>query len=257
MAKKGEIDIEIKAEDLGLNLERLAEDVEAEFNAAIKDVTHGAYAKIISEAQEKLNTTGKDYLKGLSFQTVGANSYLITLEGKFSNALESGWAPYDQRNTLLKSTKTVEVGSRAGLPWVRQSQEGNRYASVPMEKKPFSKAAGAQNLGQMLKAVEIENSRGRKQKLTSIFKDPGGKAMQGKVAVVEGVSDLEGLVKYQRTSQTKSGKDRTESLYVKYRTISDKGDGWINPGFEGVDGFSKAEQWLDKEIDTILKHFLS
>lgn len=254
MAKKGEIDIEIKAQELGLSLENLATSVEAEFKAAIGDIANGAYAKIIAEAQEKLSSTRQDYLKGLDFVRIGNNTYLITLDGKFSSALERGWGPYDQRETLLKSNKVVSVGSRAGLPWVKTAKKGHRYAHVPLRRTPFTKEPKYVDMAQMLRQVETRNAMGRKQKLTSLFKDPSGKALIGKVA---NVTDLGGITKYQQLYKNeRTGKEKVESIYISYRTISEIGQGWQNRGFSGLQAFEHAEQWINSELEKILQYFL-
>lgn len=259
MSKKGEIDLELKAEELGLELDNLATSVEQEFNADIANIAHAAHAKIVAEAQEKLNSTRGDYLKGLSFNKIGENSYLIHLEGKFSEALEKGWAPYDQRKVLLQSKKIVEVGSRAGQPWVQRTAEGSRFAHVPMQRKPFSKAPKAQNMADLIRQVKVRNRSGKEQRITSIFKDPSGKALQGKVARVDPKAhpELSGLVKYQNLYKDDAGKQHVESIYIQYRTISDNGEGWVHPGFKGLDAFSKAEAWVESEIENILRHYLS
>jgi len=256
---KGEIDIKMKAEKLGLDIERLAGSVEQEFLQAIRDTTQGAYAKIVAAAQEQLKTTQKDYLKGLRFEQIGDNQYLITLDGSFANALEGGRPAFDMRAAMLKSTKTVEIGSRAGEPWVQKNKNNQKFAHVPLEKKPFSKNPKMSDMAQAIRQLEAYNQSGRKQKITQTFKDPSGKALQGKVATVKdtGIANLEGLVKYQKVSQNeKTGKESVSSVYINYRTVAENGKPWIHPGIKGIQAFEQAEQWLEKEIEVILKHFL-
>lgn len=257
---KGEISLKLKAEAMGRDLEMLGSAVEAELQEAVKMATYGAYAKIVAEAQEKLQSTRQDYLKGLSIETIGPNQYLINLQGNFSEALERGWEAFDMRQKMLKSTKTVEVGSRSGLPWVQTGKKGQKYAHVPFEHKPFSKAPGASDMAALLRGIQTTNASGRKQKLTAIFTDPSGKALQGKVAKVGkgevNSKDLEGLVKYQKvTKNEKTGKDTVSSVYMTYRTVSENGKAWMHPGNPGLHAFEQAEKWLDTEIDNILRAF--
>lgn len=261
---KGEIDIRMRAEQLGLDIDNLAGSIEQEFLQAIRDTTQGAYAKIVAAAQEQLNTTQRDYLKGLRFEEIGPNQYLITLDGSFANALEGGKEAYDMRAAMLRSTKMVEIGSRAGQPWVQKGKQNQKYAHVPMEKKPFTKNPKMADMAAAIRQLEAYNQSGRRQKITKVFKDPSGKALQGKVATVNNFSgldktmkNLEGLVKYQKVSKNeKTGKERVESVYINYRTVSENGKPWMHPGIKGIHAFEQAEQWLDKEIDNILKHFL-
>lgn len=259
-----DIDIKIKAQELGLALYSLAESLEGEFNQSIADIAHGAHARIIAEAQEKLHSTRQDYLKGLSFEKIGKNEYLISLDGDFANALEKGWAPYDMRTSLLKSKKTVSVGSRAGLPWVQLSKKGKKFAHVPLEKKPTN-SGGATDLASAMRNIKIENAAGKKQRITQIFKDINGNPMEGKVAVARGLTadigagfkDLEALTKYQRVYKNEqTGKERVESTYISYRTISENGSGWMNKGNDGLKAFEQTEQWIDKQIEAILKYYL-
>ena len=263
--KNGTIDLNIKADDLGLSFENLSSAMESEFNQAISDVAHMVHANIVAKATTELSGLRQDYLKGLSFDKIGENSYVIGLEGEWANKIESGFPSYSIRDAMMKSQKNVEVGSRAGQPWVQRSQaeDNHKYAHVPFEHKPFSKESKSQNLADAIKKLQARNMSGAKQKLTQIFKDPSGKALQGKVASVKtaevnGVhyKDLDGLVKYQKTYKNKKGKETTQSIYMTYRTVSEVGKDWKHPGYDGLGAFPEAEQAAEAAIDRILKMFL-
>lgn len=262
MAGKGEINVILKAQEMGLSMEQLATAVEADFQESIRDLAHGAYARIVAEAQEKLHATRKDYLKGLNFTVIGQNQYLITLDGDYANKLEGGSPSYDMRDTLLKSNKTVSTGSRSGLPWVQKAKGGGRFAHVPIQQHPMSKDPRMSDMAQAIKKLEAYNRSGKKQKITQMFKDAGGRPMEGKVATAlpgggGGMKDLEGLVKYQKIyKNADTGKQRLESVYVIYRTISDTGQGWMHPGMPGIHGFEQAEKWLEQEMSNLLKYYL-
>ncbi len=255
MSNRTEIDIQIVIDDTKVP-EKMTDKVDEIMQQAIKDVAQGAYANIIAQAQAGLKSTRQDYLKGLSFTKLSDNEYLITLDGTFANALETGFAPYDMREKMLQSKKIVEIGPRSGEPWVQQGKKG-KFAHVPFQQQPFSKAPEAQDMAQLIKKVEVTNARGRKQKITSIFKDISGKALEGEVARAPKGSDLAGLVKYQKIYENaKTGKKRTEGIYILYRTISENSPGWQHPGFSGLLAFSKTEEWVRKELENILKSFL-
>lgn len=259
-SKKGEIDIQLRAKDLGLELDNLAEGIEQQFYQAIEDTANAAYASIIADAQSKLGSTRQDYLKALNFDKIGENSYVISLDGEWANKLESGYAGYDMKEKMLNSTKKVQVGSRSGEPWVRKSKKGKKYAAVPFEHQPFSKAPSkASDLASAIQKLEAYNRGGRKQKLTKIFSDASGNPLEGKVATVRntGVPNLDGITKFQKNyTNADTGKSTTQSIYMTWRMVSEDSDGWQHPGFSGIKAFDDAELWVAKEIDNILKSFL-
>jgi hypothetical protein len=264
MAKKpGEIDINIKAEELGLSFENLSSTLESQFNQAISDVAHAVHANIVAKASRGLAATRQDYLKDLTFDKVGENAYVIGLSGDWANKLEDGYPGYDLRDRLLKSSKTVQVGSRAGQKWVQEGVKGQKYAHVPLEHRPFSKEAKSGNLAESIKKLQARNQKGRMQNITRTFKDASGKPLSGKVATIGKaeignvhVKDLDGLVKYQKVYKNKSGKETTQSVYMTYRTISELGGGWQHPGWSGLKAFPEAEMLAEKAIEDILKSFL-
>jgi hypothetical protein len=100
----------------------------------------------------------------------------------------------------------------------------------------------------------VENAQGKKQKITSIFRDALGKPLQGKVAMAKGtgIQNLENLTKYQNIYE--SGK--VESIYIAYRMIGDAGSGWQNKGYSGAQIFSEVEMWVDEQLGLILQAYL-
>ncbi len=256
-----DIKVSIRAEELGLSLENLAEALEAEFSQAIADLAHATYAKIVASAQEKLNSTSQDYLEGLSFEKLGDNQYVISLDGKFPDALEGGSPAYDMRNTLLNSTSNVSAGSRTGQPWVQISKKGKKFAHVPFKHSPGG-SGGATDLAGALKGMEALNqATGRKQRLTKLFKDSSGNPLLGRVASVaeapKGFPNLAGVVKYQKAIHNeKTGKSRITSTYLTFRTISENGRSWMQPQKEGLHAFQEAEEFIHGELDRILNYYL-
>lgn len=230
--------------------------LESEFKQAVNDLAHAAHAEIVAEATAKLSSTRQDYLKALQFEQIGPNEYLIHLDSDWAQALESGYPSYDLTEKLLRSKKTVDVGSRSGESWVQQAKDGHKFAHVPLEKKPFSKASKHADLAEAIKGMTAKNAKGRSQKLTRIFKGVSGQPLEGKVAI--GRSDnpiLDGLVKYQKVYQHK-GKETVQSTYINYRTISEIAKHWIHPGFSGVKIFQKAGRKIESEMDKIVRTLL-
>lgn len=230
--------------------------MEAEVNAAVKNVAHAAHASIAAKAQAELGSRAKDFLKGLKFTDLGDNSYLISLDGKYATGLEDGYSAYDMRAAMLASKKNVTVGSRAGQPWVQnsvprgKSKETHKYAHVPMQQRPNSKAAGTSNMADAIKAMTAKNAQGLEQNLTKIFKNLDGGAIEGKVA------SIDGLVKYQKVYKSPTGKETVQSIYIKYRTVSERGKPWIHPGFEGIKAFDEAEADVAKQLNEIVNKLL-
>lgn len=245
------------------DLESLAPAIEQKIGVAIKDASYAAYASIVAQAQAKLNSTRADYLKGLTITDIGENSYLIELDGKAANGLEDGYSAFNMTPGMLASTKTVTVGSRAGQPWVQQSvpkgksKESHKFAHVPMQQNPHSKTAGNADMAQAVRAMTAVNAKGNDQSLLSVFKDAGGNALQGKVATGRSLDPrFDQIVKYQKTYQNDAGKNTTQSIYIKYRTVSENGKPWMHPGFSGIHAFQEAERELEKNLDAIVKSLL-
>lgn len=250
----------MKAEKLGKKLEDLAYEVSTELNEAIKNIANAAYAGIVATAQLQLHSTQKDYIKGLDFQTIGENSYLITLEGEWPNALEKGFAGFDLKEWMLKSEKIVEVGPRAGKPWVQHAVDGHKFAHVPFEHNPFSKAAASGDLNQAIRKLTAFNKSGIEQKFTSLFNDEKGNPLEGRVASVQkvkGFPELDGITKYQKKYKNEAtGSESIHSVYMTYRTVSENGSGFQHPGFAGLKAFDENEKWIDEQVDLILEKLL-
>lgn len=245
-------EIKAKLNMKGINLLALGEEIKATLEEEVSNLAQATYANIMAKAQHELQTTRLDYLKGLEFTKLTQNSYLITLEGKWANDLEAGFSPYNLTERLLASNKIVTVGSRTGLPWVQKSKSGGKYAHVPREHSPFSKTSKNASLDSAIKDLKVINAKGRTQKFTSIFKDPFKNPLQGKVATakLEGfgsITKFQSLVKNEKT-----GKTSVKSLYMSWRTVSDKGQPWQHPGFKGLHAFEEAERFIEEEIDKII-----
>jgi hypothetical protein len=245
-----DISFKIKADALGKSLENLAPRIEEEINRAVRSLTNAAYTAMIAQVQSMSSTHRSEYLKALKFKDVGNDSYLIYLDGEWANKLEQGFGGYSIKDVLLKSTKVVEVGSRAGEPWVRKAKDGHKYAAVPFEHKMNTKGSKGGDLGTDIKQMWAMNSKGKPQKLSSIFKDIDGKPISGKVAVVN--DKFKGLTKYQYVHPSGA----VSSVYMTYRMVSETGKDWIHPGSPGAQLFAEAEKYLDQEMENLVKTIL-
>ena len=255
-----EITFKIVAEDMGKSLDNLSEQVEAEIQGAIEAIAFGAHASIIASLQEGAHNpkNRQAYLKGLAYEKIDNNNYLISLDGEWPNKLEEGFSSYDMKKDMLASSKTVGVGARAGEPWVRQNKDGKKFAAVPFEHKPFSKDPGQGDLAKQIKGLVANNLDGKQQKLTQIFRDIDGNPIAGKVAVADKAlnpdidSKLEGLTKFQYVSD----KGNTSSVYLTWRMMSEDSDGWIHPGFDGYNLFKQAEEYVEAEFQKLAEKLL-
>lgn len=250
--------LKFTADKLGKSIENLAPALERELESAVASLAEVTYANIVSQAQSKITKDGmrRDYLNGLKFEKMGDNTYLIYLDGKWPNEIEDGVPSFDMKKTHLASKKIVGVGPRAGEPWVKTAKDGHKYASVPMEHKPFQAKAG--DLDAEIKKMETINKQGKLQKVTEIFKQMDGSPMAGKVFAAakdefpDLAQNLQGLVKYQYVHD--SGK--VTSLYTTYRVISEKSNGWIHPGYPAMNFFDEAEKYVAQELENIVKQLL-
>lgn len=256
-----DFNINIRAEELGLDIERAAEYRLQEAQEAVGNAVQAAFATIVATVQRKLKTTKDEYLKGLKIDKIGPFAWVIYLEGDFANSLEDGKESFDMKPGMLASNKTVEVGARAGEPWVQKAKDGHRFAYVPMDHNPNAKGSDyAAHLGGIIRNFTAPNAAGGMQKLTSVFKDTAGNALEGQVASVSGhgIKDLENLIKYQKVYTSQKGKKMTSSIYRTYRVVSDNSpdSAWRHPGFKAVKAFDEAQRMLETEIDNILKKVL-
>lgn len=251
-----DIEVKIIAEQLGKDLEKAAPHVQLELEQAVGNLAQAAYSAIVAKVQGmSMNPKNRqDYLRALKFQELGDATWLIFLDGEWASKLEEGFPSYNIRDVLLASTKTVQVGQRAGEPWVRKNKDGKKFASVPFEHKPFSGEKMAGNLADDIKKIMVKNRAGVDQPITEIFKDLGGKAITGKVATAQnvGVPNLEGLTKYQHVHD--SGK--VSSVYMTFRTVSEDSNGWQHKGFSGYNLFEEAEKYVQSELENIIKTLL-
>ena len=252
-------DIEVKliADELGKDIEKIAPHVEQELHRAVENLANAAYSAIIARVQGMSMDpkNRKDYLRALKFRKVDDSSWMIFLDGSWPNQLEEGYGPYSIKDQLLKSEKTVAVGSRSGEPWVRTSSKGEKFAAVPFEHKPFSGEKMAGDLATDLEKILVKNRSGKEQSITKIFKDLGGKPISGKVASIKevpGHPNLAGLTKYQQVSD--SGK--VSGIYMTYRTVSESSSGWQHPGHKGYQLFKEAENYVEQELKNIVKTLL-
>lgn len=254
-----DFDVKVIAESLGKTLKGIEPLVQKQLNQAVADVAHVTHASIISQMQSRSANpkNRQDYLRGLQLNQIGKASWLISLDGEWANKLENGFASYSIKDVLLASKKTVQVGSRAGQPWVRTAKDGHKWAIVPFEHHPSSgeKTHGSGDLAKDLKKLfAVNKASGRKQSFSSTFFDPNtGQPLQGKVASVSvpNQPNLANITKYQHTYAK-----ATSSVYMTFRAVSEKSTGFIHPGFKGYKLFAEAEKQVEQQLKDIVNILL-
>lgn len=251
-----DISLKMVADKLGKSLDNLASKIEDELNMAVRNLAQATYTAMISKVQSMSMNEGnrKDYLKSLKFQHLGDDTYLIYIDGEWANKLEQGFGSYSIRDQLLKSNKTVQVGSRAGQPWVRKAKDGHKWAIVPFEHKQNTVGAKGGDLATDIRQMVAVNSAGQKQKLTQIFRDIDGNPIHGKVASTkdEPNSKFEGLTKYQYVHPS----GNVSSVYMTFRGVSEAKKDWIHPGHKGYLIFKEVESFVESEMENIINTIL-
>ena len=248
-----EFSLQIKALELDKDLSSISDELKKEIEGAVENLAGVAYANIIAKAQAELHTSRDDYVKNLSFDKIGDNEYLITLHGDWPNKIEEGYDAYSMKEGLLKSTKDVTVGPRSGQKWVQKSKGGIKFAHVPLEKHPFSKAPKASDLGAAIRKLTAYNRQGTKQKITQTFKDSQGNPISGKVAIARSdIKNLDRLTKFQHIHTSKTGTQSVQSLYLTWRTVSENSKGWQHPGWKGLKAFLETEKYIEDQLEQIL-----
>lgn len=248
--------IKILADELGKDLEKLAPQVEAELEEAVENLATAAHASLVAQVQGmKMDPKNRqDYLRGLKYQKLDDTNFVIYLDGEWPKKLEEGYSSYDMKAKLLSSEKTVKIGSRAGQPWVQTSKAGKKYAAVPFGHKPLSAEGSKGNMAEDIKRLTAKNRQGKDQSILETFNDNNGKPLRGKVATVtdSATKNLQGLTKYQSVSKTGT----VSSVYMTFRMVSEDSPGWQHPGHRGYLLFQEMEQYVEKELENIVKNLL-
>lgn len=253
-----DIEVQLIADELGKDLENATPVIQNEIHQAVENLANAAHAAIISKIQGMSMSpeNRQEYLKALKFEKLGDSTWLIFLDGDWPKELEEGIKPYSIKDQLLASKKKVQVGSRAGEPWVRTSKAGKKYAAVPFQHRPFSGEKFSGDLAADIKKIKTMNQRTQKmQPITKLFKDLDGKPVHGKVATVSevpGQPKLAGLTKYQHVHDSGA----VSSVYMTYRMVHEDSPGWQHPGTKGYQLFKEAEEYVEQELKNILETLL-
>lgn len=221
--------------------------------AVLDDLSAAARAKWVRAAQTTLRSSAQTYIQGISEVESDEGQRVITLEGWLPNAIESGVAAWDLRQTVLQG------------PNVKIGQDGARYQSVPFRHgtpgttglvgSPMGMRYGPQGpqsialvSGGHMSGTEAEKLGETLYKRAKALRDrkrKSGKTTRGRLAAgVGGVRKLApwhstdifaGMQRTRKTSINETtGKKTTQTTgYMTWRTISENSKtGWMHPGIE-------------------------
>lgn len=235
-----DINLKIRAEELGKTLDNLADQTKEILEGAIGQIAQATYSEGVRLAQQRLKTTKQDYLNSFNLYELGDGIYVISLTGDHANSIEDGWAPFNMINGFLNGPKA------------KISKKGIIYNTIPFSYKPYSKAPLNEKSTQLRDAVkQVLKQNG----IDKILKGPDGTPLQGKVATIlnTGIKELNGLVKYQKTYDK-----ATQSTYMTFRRVSERTlkSKWNHPGFGGAKIFPDLENYITEQVDRILNTVL-
>lgn len=222
------------------------------FEQAIESLAIATRDKWVSLAQEKLQSSRSEYVRGLqestSFQKNGRLDYQINLVGFLPNAVEGGLNPYDMKPGLL--------GGKAA------AKNQGKYVTIPFRHYPSAQSAERVPTKVPNYKQDLANVM-KRSGLGGIKKAPSGQALQGKVGIAKGTQKyvqklkphhkntiFEGLTQYQKTYQKS-----TQSQFMTFRRVSQKSDpsSWLHPGIKAVRIVPEVESWVQEQLSTIVE----
>ncbi len=265
-------------------LAMLSEDMLA---AVLDAVVASAHAKWVRLAQTELGSSKQEYIKGIqSPKADGALERSITLLGWLPNAIETGLAPFDLRNTLLGPGSSIrrpimKATGKAGRSGATLYEHtGGYYAHVPFRHgtpgsggqagAPMGSAHGEQGE----KSRRVGNMSTERAAAFGAAVHAAAKALRGRTRAagknrapdrlhIDGAklkphhtkSIYHGMVKVRKPYRNPhTQKTTVQSQYQTFRTISDSNSsGWMHPGIEPRKLSEKVEQHAAKVMHTAVR----
>lgn len=259
-----------------LSLDGLEADLNRLAQKAGQDMAKSIHAKLVELANKELGEGRRDkYIAAINSSQAGENEWLVSLDSS-AEWIEDGHAAFNLIKSMLSSPKA------------KHGKEGP-YMDVPFEQN--KKAMSSMSPQQQALWGAIKSEVNNFKKLGSDLGNPGpvmgkdgnpkqgyigsfnvstkpnstnavpiGKGPKGSVAQgASGTPLLQGVRVYQQTVKTKSGKSKTQKMYVTFRRVSGKSKppAWDHPGIEGVNLFDKAADWAQQELDQKLDKILN
>ncbi len=243
--------------------------VEKAMKDAAQKLTMATHGHILEEVQSKLKSTRQKYIDALSFEEVGDNAWIISLDPS-AFFIEEGMPQHEMIDDLLKQgrpNKSKSEGSARG--GIKTAKDGSRYRAIPFQqnKTPTSQTPMQTSLTGMVKAEmkargisygKIEkNSNGEAKTglLHSFDVVSRGKGAQPVPVSRVGIPLLQGVRVYQSKVKDKAGKEVTKKGIFTFRMVSSKmrGSGrWVHPGIAAKKFMDDAFGWAIHHWETVI-----
>jgi hypothetical protein len=186
---------------------------------------------LILVAKQKLKTSKSDYINSIVL-----TKNVLSLNGDFANAIESGSQPYDMKVGFENSSKK------------KRSLSGGWYLTIPFRIGTPS-SSGVQSSAVMTRSIYDQIRAGKRPdtsnqppKTRATVSNSSGKIWE---QYVNKYSVFDGIVQNKNPITGKS-------TYNTFRRVSDKSDpnSWIHPGIQAHNLMDEA--WKKTEVDKII-----
>ena len=212
---------------------------------AINSTLIATKARWEQEAQYKLHTTRADYILGLnadnSIEFPDKHTGVLTLRGKWANALETGFQPFDIKDGFSKSK--YKKARKDGTGW---------YLTVPYRHRT-APSSGVAVGGRVMPKDIYSQARKLKQgqRLTGTESaypaQVSWKGYQHKNGIYEGM--IKNTKQYDKTSQ---------NTYTTFRRVSDKSDpnSWWHKGYAGIHAIDTVSLFAQETFSNVFNNML-
>jgi hypothetical protein len=257
------IDVRVKLEGAGLNVDDFATGVAETFLKGVGVIAQNAKSHWIDLAGRRLHTSRGDYVAGLqkpdSFTAIKSGSnviYEIILVGKMPNNFEFGMASFDM--------KQVRPGWLGGGK-AKTAADGHKYITIPFRHSTSSNSRLGYS-GQA-KAAQLQNELRKvvKQYGLNRMVSAAGVPRQGSVAragatVTSGRGRaattrpihpfLRNLTRVQKVHD--SGKVQGQLLSWRIMSENSEPGSWIHPGITAANILPEVERFVHNELDSLI-----
>lgn len=235
----------------------------------VRGLASAARTNWVRLAQQKLNTTARDYVQGISQpEEESPGVMVITLKGRVPNMVEQGWPSTDLRETVIPNARTRKV-----------SKEGHAFVHVPF--RHGTPGSSGKNTGRPMPAEihrvakhlaphRSEHGMGsfkgpESQHRASVLR-PGMSHVVLKKVSAEAQKILGTKARPWHSSSIYSGMVRQEKTYSKatqsqyrtWRTITTNPDAqtddrkWMHPGIQARHLIREVQAGLAESLSRIL-----
>ncbi len=227
-------------------------DIDKKLATALDSLAGQAYEKAIELAQQKLKSRRDTYLKHLSFTKQGQGNdtvYLIVLSEE-ALWIEEGMSAHNMKDTHLngKDKVIIPFQHNKGMPSMMPKKQAELYKEV---KSFLKKNKMSLNKPIMDKAGKSNISSAGNVKPAASF----GSVPSKHVSKKTGESVLNRLNVYQHQSQTKTGKTKTTSTAMTFRTLSQNSDKseWNVPQLPPAKILDEVYDWILQNYEKIMQ----